>query len=139
MRYALRMQTDPGSKSRPIKVNRVCRRRSIALPERLVEPGRKNAIGYPAEGPRAQRMCALLRWTRPEVSKIRRGGWQAQKGAGRACRKRQPHFGGRLRGSRRSIPHTTTIDEFCRARSIEGIDVLKMDVQGAESMVTKGN
>jgi FkbM family methyltransferase len=33
---------------------------------------------------------------------------------------------------------TTTLDRFCQDHSIEGIDILKLDVQGAEAMVLKG-
>ncbi len=34
--------------------------------------------------------------------------------------------------------HVTTLDEFCRSQNIERIDILKLDVQGAEFLVLDG-
>ncbi|HZK82480.1 MAG TPA: FkbM family methyltransferase [Humisphaera sp.] len=45
---------------------------------------------------------------------------------------------GAMRAMRKVEAPTDTIDAFCQARSIDRIDILKMDIQGGELMALKG-
>lgn len=48
-------------------------------------------------------------------------------------------WGGGVLESVCEVPiHTTTIDEFCRSRDLDRIDILKLDVQGGEFAALKG-